>query len=122
MYICLNKIIFWFYITILQNILKQSPTVDTIIALANANVVLPIEIFEEDAQTTSNSNNQKKETISNLVPQSLLKAQEIEKAKVEIDVITQLKKSIKKFEENQRAQFQKEHQEANKANSWQVQC
>jgi hypothetical protein len=105
---------------VLQNILKQSPTVDTIIALANANVVLPIEIFEEDAQTTSNSNNQKKETISNLVPQSLLKAQEIEKAKVEIDVITQLKKSIKKFEENQRAQFQKEHQEANKAYQKQI--
>ena len=96
---------------VLQNLIKQNPTLENIVALANANVVLPIEIFEED-ETIIAKEVKKIENETFSIPQSLYDAQEIQKAKNDIIQLENFKAELKIIEKKQRKEFQLKFKEA----------
>lgn len=96
---------------VLQNLIKQKSTLENIVALANANVVLPLEIFEEE-ETTIVKEDKKIENETFSIPQSLYDAQEIQKAKNDIIQLENFKAELKIIEKNQRKEFQLKFKEA----------
>jgi len=95
---------------VLQNVLKQKAkfendqeTLENIIPLSNAVVVLPVEIFEEDTVVNSNNSSASgKELGINLIPKSLIDSHEIEKAKNEISLLQNIKEEISTIEKSQK--------------------
>lgn len=108
-------------VLVLQNLLKQIALLATeeeklncVITLANAKVVLPTYLFEEEVNVISN-NQSKVEASPISIPKSLYVAQEVENAKTQLKQLEEVKKELKKFENKQNVIFQKRYDEALKS-------
>ena len=99
---------------VLQNLLKQIPKLDSIMSLANASVVLPIEVFEEITSIDENNQPVKRDKNTSLtsIPQILLDAQLIQKSKNDLQILNSLADNLKTIERKQRFLFQKKYSEA----------
>lgn len=107
-------------ILVMQNLLKQvsiltpqNLVLENISALADAVVILPTELFEEEV-----TNNQptvlKKANKEFIIPKALNIAQEVAKARIELERLEETKKELKKFETKQNSLFQKQYSEEQK--------
>lgn len=104
---------------VLQNLLKQIKILSVedlilknIISLANANVVLPIEIFEEDENTISTPAAAKQNNINTIFSKDLMDAQDIARAKIQIKNLEIAKKELQQIELKQKKEFKKNYDTA----------
>ena len=109
-------------ILVLQNLLKQIKFLDkeeliieNIISLANANVVLPVVIFEEDENTVATQAVSKQDISNTILSKDLMDEQDIAQAKMQIVQLENTKKELQKIETIQKKEFKKDYNTARKA-------
>jgi hypothetical protein len=108
-------------ILVLLNLLKQIKLlnkeeliIENIISLANANVVLPITIFEEDKITVSTPAVAKQNNTNTILSKDLMDAQDIAQAKLILNQLEATKQELKKIQSKQNKEFKKDYELAKK--------
>ena len=101
---------------VLQNLVKHLKILSSeeailvnIINLANATVVLPLEVFEENTSKTSTNSAKRKSNDLNIFSTDLMNAQDIASAKTQIDSLESAKNELYKIESKQKIESKKNY-------------